>query len=259
MNWQYYHDRLDMDEYEEQAKQRAKNGEGGQQTDVHELIDGEGVSEEAKLKGAKDLFQRTINKSAFGHSQVPDAVKDLIKDIEARLSKIDYKRELEAAVKKSVLTGDRKGTWTRPSKRFGYYSQGTKFKDAPKICVLADTSGSISHTEIAEMSNQVADILKAVDHELTIGLWHTSLYHTTKFKKNMDFKTLSVESGGTDVTDALKYANSNKFDFVVVFTDGYIPELSEKINMTKPVLFVITRTGTKEHPLKKMGKTIQMV
>lgn len=223
---------------------KAFSGNGGQTLDQHTF---EQLSDEEKkevLKEMKGVLERTIEKSSYGHSQVPDYVKDLLKQIESNISGINYRKILSSTIKKSLNMLDRESTWNKPNKRYGYLAKGTKIGQVPNAYFLADTSGSISHTEINEFMSVVDGFLKVGQKKCWMGLWHTALYSVKKYRVGTKLKEADLESGGTDVTPALDFVKTKNPDLAVFLTDGFFDMPKKKYNNN--ILWVIAKNGNKD-------------
>lgn len=229
--------------------------------DDHSMMneDAQGVSQEELLKAAKDLFQRTIQKTVFSHSTIPGNVKDFLDEIDKKLSKINYKQLLQKVIRKSLPAMDRQNTWFRPSKRYAYQAPGSKDGLVPRVEIFIDTSGSISKTEMTEFLNEVDQILKNTKNETTLHLFHTNCYYTTKFRRGQTAEDLKIESGGTDLQDCFEKMKKRRADLVVFLTDGYFGDVQTDKNLTYKTLFVISRNGTVKHPLERLGQTVQVI
>jgi predicted metal-dependent peptidase len=228
----------------------------GKPFDVHDWEELSDDDKQKMLEEAKRVIKRTIEKSSFGHNNLPDSIKSLIEQIEAQISGINYKAILKNILKRTICSNDRENTWNKPSKRYGIYSQGTRIGRIPNILFLVDTSGSISHTEICEFFKVVDGFLKLGQKTCKVGFWHTDLYKIKKYKTFNDIKEGDIEAGGTDPNPALKYAEERKPDLVIILTDGYFS--GENRYRIGNVLWCISKTGNVNHPYKEMGKTLQI-
>lgn len=227
------------------------------QHDWEELTEAE---REDMLKEAEKVCKRTIEKSQFGYSTVPDAIQDLIKEIEVSLSKINYKSILAMAIKKSISVNDKARTWNRPSKRFGTYAPGTKAATTPQLSIFVDTSGSISHQEINEFLTFINGLLKVGAKKCELGFWHTELYKIIPFKMNVQITDKDTETGGTDPNTVLNYINKNRPNLSVILTDGFFSNDFNKIrSLPKELVWVISKNGEVNHPYKStIGKTVKL-
>lgn len=276
--YEEYHQLLEMDVEQQKdgddgdqgegnkfGKMRIKAGspnkdvlEGYAPMDSHDLW--EGMTEEEKqdmMKEMAKVVQRTVEKSSYGHTIVPDNIKDLLEELNNRIKGIDYKRILKEAIKKTVAVQDRKPTWKRPNKRYGVYAPGTKTGDLPHVTILIDSSGSISYNELDEGLKLVDGFLKVGAKKCTLGFWHTEMYHTEKFKYKQGLVKDNLQSGGTDINCVMEYIEKTKPDLTIVFTDGCYSQspLTAKGNQ---IIWIITSGGDENHPQKHVGKTLKL-
>jgi len=217
----------------------------------------EELSEEEKqamIDGMKDLIKRTIEKTSFSHSMVPDSIKDLLEELTGMSNKINHKSILKRAIKKTVACADRDTTWKRPNKRFGNYSPGTRLGELPLCKFYFDSSGSISHKEVNMCLEIMKGFLKVGSRNCKIGFWHTSLYYDKKYKMGNKISPETIQSGGTDVKCVMDDIAKTNPNLSLIFTDGYYDKCNTKI--TGEVIFIITPQGNKDHPMKHVGKTI---
>lgn len=253
---EYY---LLLKDSQEQNKEMLK-GSGGPGTPGGTLDDHglwEQLPEDVKekmLKEAKKLCTRAKEKASYSHTTVPDSIKDLLDEIDALAAKLDYKRILRHAIKRTVSSTDRTATWNRPNKRYNVYAPGTKNGNLPLLSFYIDTSGSISHKELNEFLSIMENFLKVGVRRCKIALWHTSLYLKKPHKFRQRFRSDELSSGGTDITCAMEDIVESRPDLSIVLTDGYYDE--SKIKPNSEVIFIISKGGNKDHPMKGVGKTI---
>ncbi len=229
---------------------------GANPLDVHSF---EEMTEEER-KELLNTFRRAIDKSDSGYSNLPEHIKDLLRTVEAELNGINYKKELASVLKRALPSPERVGTWKKPNKRFGKFARGLKNGELPSLGIYADTSGSISHTELNEFLAVVEGFLKAGARKCFFGMWHTDLYHKNKnFKLNTRFDQNQLEAGGTDVLPALLHVEESAHNLAIILTDGYLPEnLPKRLKSDTQILWVISKQGNINHPGRHLGKTIQI-
>ncbi len=238
-------------------------GEGGEAYGEGETLDQhmwDSLSDDEKKQMAeemKKMIKRTMEKTSYDKSDLPDAIKDLIEDMNTFLNKMNYRQILQSAIKKSVSFTDRAATWKRPNKRYGVVAKGTTLAKLPELWELADTSGSISVKELNEFLAVVDGFLKAGSRKCMLGFWHTSLYKLKKYKLGNKIKEEEIESGGTDMTDTVEKVNKAKPDLTIILTDGYY---GTSVDPETQMVIVISENGTMDHPLKNHPnvKTISM-
>lgn len=231
---------------------------GGSQTlDDHSIW--EGMSEEDKqkmLEEAKRVIKRTIEKSSNSYTKTPQEVEDLLQEIDHQLYKLNYKRILKQAIKRTVSCQDREHTWNRKNKRFGSYAPGSRMGSLPRLNFYIDTSGSISIREMNEFLTIMEKFLKVGVRECTLGLWHTSLYYKKKHKLGNKLKQDVVQSGGTLVESALEDIDNTNPNLSIILTDGHFEQ--SDVKPSGEVIFIISNGGNENHPMKNIGKTIPL-
>jgi predicted metal-dependent peptidase len=195
------------------------------------------------LQEAQKVIKRTIDKSQFGHTNIPGSIKDLLEKLDNQISGINYKQILRNIIKRTICGTDRENTWNRPSKRYGNFAPGTKVGFIPRILFMVDTSGSISHTELCEFFKTVDGFLKLGQKVCRVGFWHTELYKVKKYKNFKDIGQDDIESGGTCPLNAIKYAEEKNSDLTIFLTDGFF-DTNIKTKLQN-ILWVISKNGNK--------------
>ena len=249
------------------GKGKGNAGGGADTGDLPQTIDEhmwDGASEEGEMLDAtEELMKRAMVKSRLDYSSLPDSVKELLEDIKARRAELNYKALIMMALKRHAAGHDRKNTWTRKSKRFGNKAPGTKVGDLPKLHNFIDTSGSISIEEANEFLEVVDQFLRVGSRKCKLGFFHTALYKNEDYKLGTRIKREDIQSGGTDLTPVMQEILRAKPDLSVVITDGCYGDVPVESWM-KPgdkwptTIFIISRDGTAQHPLARLGSTVQI-
>ena len=89
-----------------------------------------------------------------------------------------------------------------------------------KIAVALDISGSISDEEFNQAIKEVLNIVKNYNHEITIIECDNEIRRVYKVKSVKDIKDRINIRGGTKFTPVFEYANNNKINLLIYFTDG---------------------------------------
>lgn len=242
------------------------SGQGIPKTLDEHMWDGS-AEEKEMLEATEDLVKRAMIKQKCSFDELPGSVRELLEHIKTRKVELNYKAEILAAIKKSASGHERKQTWTRKSRRFGSKAPGTTVGDLPKLTFYLDSSGSISIEELNEFLEVADNFLRAGSRKCRINLFHTSNYFSAEYKLGQrvgeDGINSIVQSGGTDLEDSLQDVFKRKPDLAVFVTDGYYSDV-EVEQWMRPndkwpqCLFIISRGGTEDHPLKRLGKTIKI-
>ncbi|CAM6003927.1 unnamed protein product [Sphagnum balticum] len=249
------------------GKGRGNAGGGADTGDLPQTLDEhmwDGAAEEGDMLDAtEELVKRAMVKARLDYSSLPDSVKELLEDIKMRRAELNYKALILLAMKKHAAGHNRKNTWTRKSKRFGNKAPGTKVGDLPKLQNFIDTSGSISIEEANEFLEVVDQFLRVGARKCKLGFFHTALYKNEEYKLGFRIKREDIQSGGTDLTPVMQEILKRKPDLSVVITDGCYSDV-EVEKWMKPgerfptVLFIISKGGTAQHPLARLGSTVQI-
>ena len=241
-------------------------GDGIPDTLDEHMWDGSG-EEKDMLDATEDLVKRAMIKQRCSYDELPKSVRELLDHIETRKVELNYKAEILAAIKKSASGHERKHTWTRKSRRFGNKAPGTVVGDLPKLEFFMDSSGSISIEELNEFLEVADNFLRAGSRKCRLNLFHTSNYFSAEYKLGQrigdDGIHGVVQSGGTCLEDSLKVVFERRPDLAVFVTDGYygdvrVEEWMRGNDKWPQCLFIISRGGTEDHPLKRLGKTIKI-
>lgn len=217
------------------------------------------LDEETKkqmLDEARKILKRTVEKTQYSHSNVPDSIKDLLQEIDTLITSINYKQILKNTIRKTVCNTDRESTWKRPNKRYGVYSPGSKLGALPNLSIYCDSSGSISHTEFNEFLNILSNFLRAGTRNCFLGLWHTSLYYKKRYKLHSELDKSVIESGGTDVNSTMEDIKKTKPNLAIIFTDLYFDY--PDVQTDTEILWIVSKGGNKDHKFPKTQKVIYL-
>lgn len=219
--------------------------------------------EKDMLEATEDLVKRAMVKERMSYDQLEGSFKELLMDIKARRAELDYRSLILMAIKKSASGHERKNTWTRKSKRFGEKAPGTTVGNLPKLNFYIDTSGSISIEEANEFLAIADQFLKTGCRKCRLNLFHTKNYFSQEYSLGRRIKREEFESGGTDLEDSFKDIYKRKPNLAICVTDGFYDNVEVekwlKANDKFPqVLFIISKDGTEDHPLKRLGKTVKI-
>ncbi len=248
-----------MEEYYELIKNNKKENEeklkSYKEFDRH---DWEGMDEETKQKmfdEAKKLIKRTIEKTSYDHSRVPESIKDLLQEIETLASGLNYRAILKNAIKRTVSSVERASTWKRPNRRYGIVSPGSITGNLPCLNFYNDSSGSISVTEQNVYLRIMDDFLAVGSRKCNLAFWHTGMYYKKPYRKGQEIKEDVIQSGGTDVACVLKDIKDTKPDLSLILTDMYFdkpPEFPEG----NEIIWVVSKGGNRNHGFPASQKVI---
>lgn len=242
-------------------------GGGAQSGDIPSTLDEhmwDGAADEKDMLDAtEDLVKRALVKARLSYDDLPGSVKELLDDIKTRRAELNYKALITAAMKRHASGHNRKSTWTRKSKRFGNNAPGTKVGDLPKLNLYLDTSGSISIEELNEFLDIVDNFLKVGARKCDISFFHTSNYGHRQYKMGHKIDRSEIQSGGTELTPVMEDILRKQADLSIIITDGCYGDVAVDQRMRPgqkypQTLFIISKGGMEEHPLKRYGETVKV-
>ena len=268
---EHYYERLIRrfeDPDDENGESDSGNAGGGADTsDLPQTIDEhmwDGAADEKDMLDAtEELVKRAMVKARLSHDDLPGHVKELLEDIKTRRAELNYKALIMSAMKRHAAGHDRKHTWNRKSKRFGFKAPGTKVGELPKLHNYIDTSGSISIEEANEFLGIVDQFLRVGSRKCQLGMFHTELYYNESYKMGHQMKREDFQNGGTDLKQVLEDILTKKPDLSIILTDGCYSDVNIEENMRPgekfpQVLWIISKGGEENHPLKRIGETIKI-
>lgn len=182
------------------------------------------------------LIVHVTNKMTVNNSwgSVSDGLRSYLGEIALyKPQKVDWKKALKifvASSQKSYL----KNTVSRVSKRYGT-TPGIKIKHRNRLCVVIDTSGSLSDTDLVEYFHEIYHIWKQ-GCEVMIVECDVEIQRTYAYKGKLP--SFAQGRGGTSFDAPIVY-NNNVFkgDALIYFTDGLAPSPSVKSRV--PIFWLI--------------------
>jgi predicted metal-dependent peptidase len=114
-----------------------------------------------------------------------------------------------------------------------------------KLVVALDISGSISDEEFLQAIQEVFNIVKNYRHEIEIVECDNEIRRVYKVKSAKDVKERFHIRGGTRFSPVFEYANAQKIDLLVYFTDGKGEDRLQSIPKGYNTLWVISGRGDK--------------
>lgn len=192
------------------------------------------------------LIVHVTNKMTVNNSwgSVSDGLRSYLGEIALyKPQKVDWKKALKifvASSQKSYL----KNTVSRVSKRYGT-TPGIKIKHRNRLCVVIDTSGSLSDTDLVEYFHEIYHIWKQ-GCEVMIVECDVEIQRTYAYKGKLP--SFAQGRGGTSFDAPIVY-NNNVFkgDALIYFTDGLAPSPSVKSRV--PIFWLIYNNTELTNPL----------
>lgn len=261
----------------QQQQQSGEGGEGGEDDqNGQQEMSGDGLpqefdahqwdsnAEESEMMDAtEELVKRAMQKRGLTYDKLPQHVKELLDDIDARRNELNYRQLILAAIKRHASGFNREYSWTRKSRRFGLKSPGTKYGELPYMDNYIDSSGSISIQEANDFLDIIDNFLKVGSRKCDMSMFHTRVYHEQKYKLGDRVDAKVWQSGGTDLEPVMRAIHKKQPDLAVILTDGCYDDVNveEWLNpgdQFPQCLFIISRDGHENHPLQRLGDTVKV-
>ena len=227
-----------------------------QDTDINVLLGPTGLWGEDVIQNQRieSYVVEAIQQKSWGTTP-----HDIIQQIEIEYKKNypDCKRILKYLNAKIKQT-NRVLTRTKPSRRFGFSQMGSIYKPRPsKLLVFIDSSGSIAPKLLKKFLLTIKSIFSRTIKEIDMFFFDTELKskEPIKTKVNNMHKIDVIGSGGTNFECIFEYLkkNQNKYDGILIFTDGYAPEVNLKYKLRTKLCWIIYDNEGVQPWMKKIG------
>ena len=242
----------------EKNNQDSKNyqNDKNQNTDINVLLGPTGLWGEDVIQNQRieSYVVEAIQQKSWGTTP-----HDIIQQIEIEYKKNypDCKRILKYLNAKIKQT-NRVLTRTKPSRRFGFSQMGSIYKPRPsKLLVFIDSSGSIAPKLLKKFLLTIKSIFSRTIKEIDMFFFDTEL----KSKEPIKTKVYNIHKidvigrGGTNFECIFEYIkkNQNKYDGILIFTDGYAPEVNLKYKLRTKLCWIIYDNEGIQPWMKKIG------
>jgi predicted metal-dependent peptidase len=192
-------------------------GCSGQPHDSHDWETS--LSQDDQVDIMESTFKRALDKLGQSAGALPSHVTEALAALKALRTK-NWHRELKRFAGRYINTQDIERTWSRRNRRYGLLEAGSKLGPGKKVFVAFDTSGSMSHKEIAQALAETLSMLKK-GVQGTIALFDTDCYATFPLKRmSADEIAAALRQGGTNFVDVFKRGDASHSDAIIIFTDG---------------------------------------
>ncbi len=113
------------------------------------------------------------------------------------------------------------------------------------IAVAVDISASISDEEFLQAMKEVLHIVRNYNHEITVIECDDRIRRMYKVKSDRDLKGRLNTKGSTSFNPVFEYANRQKFNLLIYFTDGKGEDKLKVVPVGYRILWVISGRGDK--------------
>lgn len=213
--------------YYEKLKKEAEDKHGG---DFDEVIQGKGDTVddhsmwddfdddiiEEKVRNIAEKAIKEQEKKGWGN--ISGNLAGQI--IAANKPVVNWKKEARWFINKLVMMG-RRSTRMRPNRRYGVAQPGSKRNYTSRLLVAFDTSGSVSDTQLEYFATELNGM---IDHvQVDFVQFDTRIHGKPEPYSKRAGKIAIKGRGGTCFAPVIHLADEQKYDGLVIFTDGYAP------------------------------------
>jgi len=194
-------------------------------------------------KTLKEFTEKSIDNSQ--KSNIPNYLESMISSLKNCKGELPWNLYLKRLM--GAVESNKKKTITRRNRRQPdrLDLRGQLRSHKAKVAVALDISGSISDEEFNQAIKEVLSIVKNYNHEITIIECDNQIRRVYKVKSVKDIKDRMDIRGGTKFTPVFEYANNNKVNLLVYFTDGKGEDNLLSIPRGYKTLWVISGRGDK--------------
>lgn len=181
----------------------------------HELWRERGEVDERTLLA---FTEKLINDSRKG--ELPHYLDGLLAKLTDHSSELPWNLYLKQMI--GTVEGEKKKTITRRNRRQPdrLELRGELRSHRAKIAVALDISGSISDGEFRHALQEVLQIVKSVNYEITVIECDQELRRVYTVKSQRELRERLQVRGATRFSPVIEYANRQKVNLLVYFTDG---------------------------------------
>ncbi len=177
--------------------------------------------------------------------ELPSYIKNLISTLKNSNSELPWYLYLKRLM--GTVESNRKKTVTRRSRRQPERLdlRGELRSHKANVVVAIDISGSISKEEFHQALKEVLGIVKNYNNQITVLECDNEIRREYTVKTIKDIKDRISARGSTKFNPVFEYANKNKVNLLIYFTDGKGEAHLKALPRGYHVLWVITGKGEK--------------
>lgn len=207
---------------------------------THDIWEDSGELDEKTMGEFTNKFIEQAQKGS-----IPTYLEDLIASLRGSKEELPWNLYLRRLM--GTVESNKKKTISRRSRRQPERLdlRGTLRNHKAQVAVALDTSGSISEEEFKQAIKEVLHIVKNYNHEITLIECDQQIRRTYKVNSVKDVKDRMNRRGGTQFSPVFEYANQQKINLLVYFTDGKGEDTLRTIPRGYHILWVISGKGDK--------------
>lgn len=202
---------------------------------THDLWEDSSEIDEQTLQQFTEKFVTLAQKGT-----IPGYLDSLIAALKNSTGELPWNLYLQRLL--GAVTSKHKKTVTRRNRRQPERLdlRGQLRSHKAKIAVALDISGSISDAEFGQAMQEVLSIVKSYAHEITLIECDSDVRRVYTVKTAKDLKPRPPERGGTRFSPVVEYANMQKINVLIYFTDGQGEDKLRTPPWGYPVLWILS-------------------
>lgn len=220
---QEHHEKQEYDEereHDEEPEHKKDEALCSIETEYHPETDHAlwSEAEDADEKTVREFTEKYIVASQKG--ALPNYLEGIISALKRSGGELPWNMYLKRLM--GTMESGKKKTITRKSRRQPdrLDLRGELRDHKARIAVALDISGSISDLEFNSALKEVLEIVKNHSHIITILECDSEIRRIYKVKTSRDIRERLPMRGSTRFSPVFDYANRNKIDLLIYFTDG---------------------------------------
>ena len=136
-------------------------------------------------------------------------------------AKINW-RTVFSGFRASILSSKRRLTRMKPNRRSGFEAMGSLRKFDTKLLIAVDTSGSISTKSLMYFYGVINSAFKYGFESIDVIQFDCGVSAVEQLNRVVR-EQLVFGRGGTSFQEPIDYAHENRYDGLIMLTDGYAP------------------------------------
>ncbi len=218
----------------------------------------EGMSDMEKEVLKRDIssrLEKIAEEVEKQHGVVPANVKASLSKIQKIKQTVNWKalfRKFVGSTISSEVLQNRK----RPSRRFDE-NPSNKFKFKVRGIFLSDSSGSVGNSDLEKCNAELYNVWKSGGN-IDYASWDAECETPKTYEGKLQIER--TKCGGTNLNVAIEEINKGYkkkgWNFAIITTDGYIPEITIKAKI--PTMILITPNGSTNFNNPYKNKIVKM-
>lgn len=226
-----------------------KGGDGEQPSEGDLLEETSSLwKEDVEMQNAVEIQVEKIAQEGSWGSLPMNLVEHIVQQSTA---KVDYRKVL-MGFRSSVISATKVLTRMRPNRRLYFDYLGSRHDLKANILIAMDTSRSIRKEMLVHFLTVVDRIFKYGVERVDVAFFDTRVVQVLTLDRAQREMNVSGR-GGTDFQEVLNYAHQNRYDGLVILTDGEAAVPVKPAGMRCKLVWVFTGKDTYRKHQPKLG------